>query len=120
TRNKAPRGSAENPINFFLVPSVDAKLLADEGAKIVKYLEAHTPYKYKLAVPSSYVAVVEAFGTDRADIAIITTSGYILANERYEAEARMKLVRFGLDTYQAQIVVRADSGIKDLQDLNGK
>jgi phosphonate transport system substrate-binding protein len=120
TKKQSPLGSAENPIQFFMVPSVDAKVL-DENTKILKqFLEANTPYKFRFSIPNSYIAVVEAFGTERADVASLNTYGYILAHERFGAEARITVVRWGDDTYRAQILARADGPIKTLQDLNGK
>lgn len=120
SKRDQPLGSAENPVKFFFVPSVDATLL-DSGAKVVKaYLEKETPYKYKFAIPQSYVAVVEAFGTDRADVASLNTFGYILANEKYGVQALLRVIRYGSDTYKSQIIARADGPIKKLEDINGK
>lgn len=120
TRKEEPLGSEENPIKFFFVPSVDATLL-ESGAKVVEeFLEKETPYKYKFAIPQSYVAVVEAFGTDRADVASLNTFGYILANERYGTQARLKVIRYGSGTYKSQIIARADGDVKKLEDINGK
>ncbi len=117
---KAEIGTAENPVKFFFIPSVDAKMLADKTKLVQAYLEKNTPYKYKIQVPQSYVAVVEAFGTNRADVASLNTFGYILANERYGAQARIVVMRFGKDTYQAQIVARTDSKIQKVEDIAGK
>jgi len=120
TKKQSPLGSAENPIKFFMVPSVDAKVL-DENTVILKnFLEKNTPYKYKFSIPTSYIAVVESFGTDRVDIASLNTFGYILANERYGAEALITVVRFGEEDYRAQIIARADGDIKTLKDIQGK
>lgn len=120
TKNKAELGTDDNPIKFFLVPSVDAKMLEDTGKILKKKLEEATPYKYKFAVPSSYVAVVEAFGTKRADVASINTFGYIMANDRYGVEAGITFIRSGSETYKSQIIARADSGINSVEDINGK
>jgi len=120
TGARGPLGSEKNPIKFYLLPSVDAKMLGD-GAKVLKtYLEKNTPYKFETAVPASYVAVVEAFGTSRADVASINTFGYLMARDRYGTEARVIVIRNGLETYQAQIVARADSKITKLEDFAGK
>lgn len=120
TSKKAPLGTTKNPIKFFFVPSVDAKVIADKTRLIKKELEARTGYKFEIAMPANYIAVVESFGTKRADIAAVNTFGYVLANEKYGAQARLTVLRFGSPTYQAQIVARADSGIKTLKDLDGK
>lgn len=120
TTKRAELGTAANPVKFFLVPSVDAKLLEATARKVKIHLEKTTPYKYEFAIPTSYVAVVEAFGTRRADIAALNTFGYIMAHDRYKAEARITFVRHGEETYKAQIIARADSGIKSIKDLEGK
>lgn len=120
TRNKAELGSAENPVKLHFVPSVDAKVIEDNSKTFKEYLEANTPYKFEVTIPQSYIAVVEAFGTKRADVAAFNTYGYALAHEKYGAEARMTALRHGLPTYQSQFIVKADSSIKTLEDLNGK
>jgi phosphonate transport system substrate-binding protein len=120
TSKRAELGTAENPIKFFFVPSVDMKILEDTSKAAQKYLEANTPYKFKISIPPSFIAVVEAFGTQRADVASINTYGYVLAHEKYGVQARLVTERFGQATYQAQFLARADSKIKRLEDFNGK
>ncbi|MEO5668446.1 MAG: phosphate/phosphite/phosphonate ABC transporter substrate-binding protein [Bdellovibrionota bacterium] len=119
-RKKAELGSAENPIKMYFVPSVDVKAIEDNTKILKGYLEANTPYKYEIAIPASFVAVVEAIGTNRADIAALNTFGYLLANERYGANAKLTVIRFGLPTYQAQFIAKADGPIKTLADIAGK
>ncbi|WP_374029163.1 phosphate/phosphite/phosphonate ABC transporter substrate-binding protein [Bdellovibrio bacteriovorus] len=113
-------GTKENPIKLHLVPAVDAKVLADNAEILKTYLEKHTPYKYQITIPQSFVAVVEAFGTKRADVAAINTYGYYLAHKQYGVEAKLTVIRYGLATYQSQFLTRADSKIKTLADLAGK
>ncbi len=119
TFKKAELGSKDNPVKVFFVPSVDAKVI-DSNSKIMKtWLEANTPYKYEIVVPQSYIAVVEAFGSKRADVAAFNTFGYLMANEKYGAEARLIVIRFGKATYQSQIIAKKGR-FKDLKDLTGK
>lgn len=113
-------GTAENPIKFHLVPAVDAKVLTDNANVLKAYLEAHTPYKYEITVPQSFVAVVESFGTRRADIAAINTFGYYMAHKQFDVEARLTVIRYGSATYQSQFLARSDSKVKTLKDLQGK
>jgi phosphonate transport system substrate-binding protein len=120
THHRADLGSEKNPVKFFFVPSVDVKLLEDTSKVMAAYLEANTPYKFKILIPPSYIAVVEAFGTNRADVAALNTYGYIIAHDKYGAEARLITVRYGETTYQAQFLARSDSKINKLEDLNGK
>lgn len=120
TSNKAELGTAENPVKIHFVPSVDAKVIEDNSKVFKEYLEKNTPYKYEVSVPQSFVAVVEAFGTKRADVAAINTFGYVLAHDKYGAEARLTVIRHGLPTYQSQFIIKADSKIKNIADLAGK
>lgn len=120
TRNKAELGSEDNPVKLHFIPSIDAKVIEDNSKKFKEYLEKNTPYKYEVTIPQSFVAVVEAFGTKRADVAAINTFGYKLAHDKYKAEARLMVIRNGGSTYQSQFIARTDSKIKKLEDLKGK
>ena len=120
TSKKAELGTAENPIKVHFVPSVDVKVIDDNSKLLKVFLEKNTPYKYEISIPQSFVAVVEAFGTKRADVAAINTFGYVMAHDKYGAEARLTVIRHGLPTYQSQFVVKSDSKIKSLADLAGK
>ena len=88
--------------------------------KIKAYLEKNSPYKFKIFIPSSYIVVVEAIGTKKADIIFMNTFGYLLAHKKYDAQAKLIVVRHGLKSYRSEFLVRADSKIKKLEDLNGK
>ena len=120
TKKTAPLGTSENPIKLHFVPSVDAKVIEDNSKKFKEYLEKNTSYKYEITIPQSFVAVVEAFGTKRADVAAINTFGYVLAHDKYQAEARLTVLRHGAATYQSQFIAKTDSKIKKLEDLAGK
>lgn len=120
TRDKGPIGSEDNPIKMFFVPSVDVKVIEDNSKAIKDYLETHTPYKYKVSIPSSFIAVVEAFGTNRADVAALNTFGYILANEKYGVNAGLTVIRYGHSTYRSQFLAKTQSMIDSIEDLGGK
>lgn len=120
TVKRAPLGTESNPVKVFLVPSVDAQMLKDQAKDLKKALEEATGYSIKLSVPSSYIAVVEAFGTKKADVAVMNTFGYLLANKKYNVEARLMVTRFGRDSYKSQIIVHKDSDLKTIEDLKGK
>ncbi len=113
-------GSAENPIKIHFLPSVDAKAITESTDELKKYLELKTPYKYEIMIPQSYIAVVEAFGTKKADVAAMNTFGYILAREKYGVEAAMTVLRHDSSTYQSQFITRTDSPIQKVEDLSGK
>lgn len=114
-------GSRSNPVRIFFTPSVDANRISLNAKGLLEYLEKETGYYFTSAYPASYIAVVEAFGSSKADIAMINTFSYLMVNDLYGAEARLRIVRDqGETTYRGQIITRTDSGIDSLEDLNGK
>ena len=119
--NEGALGTRSNPIKIYFTPSVDAKRISFNAKALVDYLEKETGYYYRTAVPASFIAVVEAFGTAKVDIAAINTFSYLMANAKYGAEAKLRIVRDNNQTsYKGQFITRYDSGIDSLQDINGR
>ena len=114
-------GSRSNPIKLYFTPSVDAKRISMNASELTDFLHKETGYYFRTAIPASYIAVVEAFGTAKADIASINTFSYLMANAKYGAEARLRIVRdYGETSYKGQFITRVDSGIDSLKDINGR
>lgn len=112
-------GSKENPIKFYLVPGQEINILKHTSEKLQEYLNRKLGLRFRVDVPVSYIALVEAFGTKRADVGIVNTFGYILAHEKYGVRAKLRIVSFGRDEYFGQIIARKD-GIKKVSDISGK
>jgi phosphonate transport system substrate-binding protein len=113
-------GTENNPVKIFFTPSVDANTIATNSTQFLKYMEKETGYFFKSGIPSNFIAVVEAFGSNRADVAVMNSFGYLLANTKYGAVAKLKALRHGKDYYAGAIYVSEKSGIKDVKGLNGK
>ncbi|MDX2188559.1 MAG: phosphate/phosphite/phosphonate ABC transporter substrate-binding protein [Bacteroidota bacterium] len=118
--NCSKKESDEEPIRLYFTPSVDADVIAESSKNLISFLEKETGYKYKTAIPASYVAVVEAFGANKADVAIINSFSYLLANEKYGTTAKLRVIRNGSQFYSGQIITHVESGIDSLSQLNGK
>ncbi len=114
-------GSAEKPINVLFVPSVDAGVIVTGGDVMAKALNEATGLTFKVDVPTSYAATVEAMCASPEDtIGFIPALGYVLANNNCGVEVGAAAVRRGLSWYTTQFLVQRDSGIKDVKDLAGK
>jgi len=119
--NEGALGTKYNPIKMYFTPSVDADRITTNAKVLVDYLEKETGYYYITAIPASFVAIVEAFGTKKADIAGMNTFSYLMANEKYGVEAKLRVVREdNQTTYKGQFITRFDSGIHSLRDIEGK
>lgn len=119
-QNDDKLGSQANPVKLYFTPSVDAESITTNSEDFLRFLEKETGLFFKTGVPANYIAVVEAFGSDRADIGVMNSFGYLMANKKYGAEAKLKVIRYGEDHYRGQIIAHVDSGIKNVGDLKGK
>jgi phosphonate transport system substrate-binding protein len=119
-QNDSKLGSTGNPVKLYFTPSVDAETITTNSEHFLKFLEKETGLSFKSGVPANYVAVVEAFGSKRADIAVMNSFGYIMTNKKYGAEAKLRVLRYGEPHYRGQIIAHIDSGIKTVKDIDGK
>ncbi|TDJ60422.1 MAG: phosphate/phosphite/phosphonate ABC transporter substrate-binding protein, partial [Nitrospina sp.] len=71
-------------------------------------------------IATGCAAVIEAMGAGKVDIGWLATFAYVLAQQKYDVELLLIVVRFGSPFYRGQIITRADSGIHKLSDLKGK
>lgn len=112
-------GTRQKPIKMYFVPSLEAGKVVASGEAIAAALHEATGYHYKVAVPTSYAAVIEALGSYQADIAWLPTYAYVLAKEKYAANVRLMTVRNGLKNYRGQFVTARDD-IQSLADIQDK
>lgn len=117
--SKKELGSESHPIQFALVPGQDSAVLLENGKILEKWIHDQTGLYVKMQVPTNFVAVVEALGSQRVDLAILNTFGYIMAHDKYQTSARLIGVNLGLSQYWGQIIT-ANPRIQNLKDLNGK
>lgn len=130
--SQSPTGTKENPFRIMFVPYVESQTITTHTDGLVDFLRKSLSQKLlgkdegfyiKASIPTSYVAVVEAFGTKRADLSSLTTFSYILAHDikKYPTEAILSVDRYpdGM-VYKGAIIARADSPIKRIEDLQGK
>ena len=119
---KAPPalGTAENPIVLSMVPSGDTPEIIESAEKITALLMEKTGYVIEGNVATSYAAVIEAMGAEKAHMGTLATFAYLLAAEKYGVECALVSVRYGSPYYKGQIIARADAGITQLSDIAGK
>jgi phosphonate transport system substrate-binding protein len=114
-------GSKDRPIQLMLTPSVDAERVSTGAKRLTDFLHQRTGLYFRASVPTSYIAMVEAFGAGKADLAVMNTFSYLLARSQYRAHAAMKVIRRdGETTYRGQLIARTDGGVRSMADINGK
>lgn len=117
---EAAEGEIPETLVMGFVPSQDSDTIADTVEPLAERLGEELGITVEGRVMTNYNALVEAMGANQVHIGFIPAFGYVLASEQYDAEVILKSIRFGSGTYKAQYVVRSDSGIESLADLEGK
>ncbi|MEN9809623.1 MAG: phosphate/phosphite/phosphonate transporter, periplasmic binding protein [Pseudomonadota bacterium] len=113
-------GTRKHPLKLVMVPSTDSTKILTSMKPVAQCLEKETGLTFDISVPNSYIVAIEGMGSKKVDIAFLPTFGYLLAHEKFGAEALLKASRNGETTYRAAILARTDKNIKSVNDLNGK
>ncbi|HEY8656090.1 MAG TPA: phosphate/phosphite/phosphonate ABC transporter substrate-binding protein [Candidatus Limnocylindria bacterium] len=122
---KTPRiGSFDRPITFAFTPSQDIARVTASGNAMASALGQATGLKWRVTVPTSYAAEIESVCAGQTDIATIAPLQMTLLLEKQCGTPVLSALRKDdkgqLSTsYQSQIIVRADSGITDINGLKG-
>jgi phosphonate transport system substrate-binding protein len=106
-------GTADNPIILALAPSANTTELMAGGDAIAAKLTELTGYTFKVNVPTSYAALVEAMGSGNAQVGFLPTVPYIVAYYKGFATIGLITLRSGADHYAFEIIVnqaRIDDG----------
>ena len=105
-----------------LIPADDAEEMLRNYEPVRNYLSEKLGIPVEIQVTSDYTAAIEAMRAKHIDMAWFGPFSYIIAANVANAEAIVNGIRRsdGKSDYHSIIVVRADSGIKTLQDLKGK
>jgi phosphonate transport system substrate-binding protein len=118
---QAEIGTAENPIQVFFVPSVEAQAIVAGGEVMRQALTEATGLEFEVSVPTSYAATIEAMCADpERSMGFIPAAGYVIASERCGVDVAAAAVRRGWNVYWTAYIVRRDSDIYTYGDLEGR
>ncbi len=117
-------GWAQNPVKVRIGfnPTQNSDQLRPAAQAIANYLERRFQgaIEVEIFIPTEYRGLIEAMRGGNLDFAFFPPDGYVIANQDVGAQVLLKSVRGNSPFYWSAIVVRKDSGIKDLQGLDGK
>jgi phosphonate transport system substrate-binding protein len=118
-------GGINRPIVLAFTPSQEAATIATNGAAIKAALEKATGLAWKVTAMSSYAAQVEGMCAGQIDVGFFAPLQMTLLLSKQCGTPILGALRKNsagqlATTYESQILVRNDSGIKSLADLKGK
>lgn len=117
-------GLAQNPVKVRIGfnPTQNSDQLRPAAQAIADYLERRFQgaIEVEIFIPTEYRGLIEAMRGGNLDFAFFPPDGYVIANQDVGAQVLLKSVRGNNPYYWSAIVVRKDSGIKSVRDLEGK
>lgn len=118
-------GTSDHPIVLAFTPSAETQRIQASGGAIASALGSATGLRWKVLIPTSYAAQIEALCAGQVDVAFIAPLQMTLVLEKKCGSPILGALRLDetgklSTTYNSQILVRTDSGINSIQDLKGK
>ena len=104
TATTNPLGTAAAPIVMAFAPSTSSTQLTTGGDALVAQLKTLTGYEFKVTVPTSYAALIEAMGSSNAQVGWLPPAAYIVAHAKGYADVAMVALRNGADHYAFQYI----------------
>jgi phosphonate transport system substrate-binding protein len=102
------------------VPSENTAQMAQKVAPLLADLSRRVGIKAVSFVAQDYPGVVEAMRHRKVDAAFLAPLPAVMAEHSAGAKMLLKTIRHGREVYYSAIIVRKDSGIRNLKDLRGK
>jgi len=124
--SKTPRiGGLDRPIQLAFTPSTQAATISTNGNAIKAALEKSTGLRINVTVMTSYAAQVEAMCAGSVDMGFFAPLQMTLLLSKGCGTPVLGALRKDdtgqlATTYKSQILVKADSGITDINGLKGK
>jgi phosphonate transport system substrate-binding protein len=118
-RDQATLGQPENPLVVIVSPA-HGKAFPEAVVALQGYLRGATGMTVEVRVPETAAASIEAFGDGKADVGLLTLVEYLLARREYGVAPRLQVLRDAGASFVGEIMVKADSDIKDLAGLQGR
>ena len=118
-------GSFDRPIVLAFTPSQESSTISTQGAAIKGALEKATGLAWKVTPMTSYAAQVEGMCSGSIDVGFFAPLQMTLLLSKDCGSPVLAALRKDetgqlATSYKSQILVRADSGINDLNGLKGK
>ncbi|MFZ4451169.1 phosphate/phosphite/phosphonate ABC transporter substrate-binding protein [Salibacterium aidingense] len=124
-------GEEVEELSVQFVPSQNADTLEAKAKPLEDLLSDELGIPVTVSVSTDYNTIVEAMGSDQVDVGFLPPTAYVLAEEQGAAEVILQSQRYGVnddgsptdelvDFYKSIFIVREDSDIESLEDLEGR
>lgn len=110
---------AAQPLTVGLIPSEDAQAMLENSKIVIDSLQTQLGMPVKPFIATDYNGIIEALRSKKLDVAYLGPFSYVLASSvaNVEAFSVAQTKKTGKSAYKSLIIVRKDSGITSLQQL---
>ncbi len=120
-RDEAMIGSQKAPLKVGFMPSAEKGVMDASSKIITDELAKNSGLIIEPVLAKNYVELVDGLASKKIDVAFINPLGSLLAQDWAKAEPAFQLLEEnGKMNYRSAIIARNDSGIKAIEDLNGR
>jgi phosphonate transport system substrate-binding protein len=108
-------------VRLGFIPAENATKVIEQAQPFIDALSKELGVPVELTVGTNFTATIEALASKKIDVAWFGPFSYVLAADKYNAEAiLMQLGKNGATSYKSMIFANPKSGIKTIADLKGK
>ncbi|MEO1369152.1 MAG: PhnD/SsuA/transferrin family substrate-binding protein, partial [Acidobacteriota bacterium] len=118
-RRLSLEASNEGVVRMLFVPSVEQGTLVRRSDELARFIREDSGLSLRTEVPTSYAAVIQALGSSQADVAWMPAFAYVIANQRYQAQAKLQVVR-AVDRFAIVVSRRGNAEPTDLAGLQAR
>lgn len=120
-RDESKIGSKDVSLKISFMPGPDKELMEANAKVITNELMKNSGLSVEPIIAKSYMSIIDDLANKRTDAAFLNSLSYLLAHDWSGAEAifQMKGKNDRLD-YKSAIITRFDTGIKTINDINGR
>ena len=92
-RRQRLEAKGDEVLRMLFVPSVEQGTLVERADELARFIRRDSGLILQTEVPTSYAAVIQALGSEQADVAWMPAFAYVIAHGRYGVQARLQVVR---------------------------
>ncbi|MFH1811471.1 MAG: PhnD/SsuA/transferrin family substrate-binding protein [Pseudomonadota bacterium] len=118
--DKARPGTPERPLRLMLFPASSGPQLQEARQTLARFLSERTGLQVVTREPVDSFDAVQQLGSGQVDAALLNDLSFLLAEDTYRVQARLRMLRQGGSEHRAQIIVHRDAGFASPTALHGK
>ena len=110
----------QKPLYIGFIPQGNAVFMVKKWEPLADYLAKELGLPVETVFRSSYREIISAFSNGEMDICLTGAFMYVLTRQETDIRPLVRRKKFGTSSYHSLVIVRKDTGIRSIGDLQGK